>query len=427
MESRTRVSYLEGTNLHTCRHNPLRINNRNPPLLGTPQNTQNNRINHSELLVAQVTKRCTKYIQGCRTCQTVKPDRQAKHAPLHPIDIPRRPWQIISMDMMGPLLESKGFNTILVVVDCFTKKSFFLPTHSTVTSKGITTLYQDQIFAEHGIPEKVISNWGSQFVSKFMKELFEVLRIKGNPSTAYHLQMDGQTKRVNQEVKEFLTMFINDRQDNWSDWLALAQFCHNDWEHSATKYSPFSLNYGYHPRKGIEPKKEYKVEAIKDFTERITNARDSATKALEQANKLMKEQYNKHKKPAMDYKEGDKVYINAEHLPRTWLSKKLDKKFFGPYGVLSRTSLGQSHSTSSWTMYLWISSTDQIFIFEFNYLWNQRTGGKGLEYINKGQTKFNTMDDVTIMEIPWSRDNAVKNFRTWLPTSKYKWNPNTKH
>ena len=105
-----------------------------------------------------------------------------------------------------------------------------------------------------------------------MKELFKVLKIKGNPSTAYHPQTDGQTERVNQEVKEFLAMFVNDRQDDWSKWLALAQFCHNDREHSATKYSPFFLNYRYHPRKGIEPKREYKVEAVKDFTERITSA-----------------------------------------------------------------------------------------------------------------------------------------------------------
>ena len=277
-----------------------------------------------------------KYIQGCKTCQMIKPDCQAKPAPLQPNEILEKPWQIISMDMMGLLPESKGFNTILVVVNCFTKKNFFLPTHSTVTSKGITMLYWDRVFAEHGIPEKVISDQGSQFVSRFMKELFEVLKIKGNPSTAYHPQMDGQTERVNQEVKEFLTMFVNDRQDDWSDWLTVAQFCHNDQEHSATKHSPFFLNYGYHSRKGVEPKREYKVEAVKDFTEQITNVWDSATKALEWANKLMKVQYNKHKRPAINYEKGDKVYINVEHLPQNRPSKKLDKKFFGPYEVIKK-------------------------------------------------------------------------------------------
>ena len=54
-----------------------------------------------------------------------------------------------------------------------------------------------------------------------MKELYETLGIKGNPSTTYHPQTDGQTERVNQSVKEFLTMFVNDKQDDWSDWLVL--------------------------------------------------------------------------------------------------------------------------------------------------------------------------------------------------------------
>ena len=136
-----------------------------------------------------------------------------------------------------------------------------------VTSKGIVTLYRDRVFSEHGLPKKVISNRGPQFVSKFMKELYETMGIKGNPSTAYHLQTDRQTERVNQLVKEFLTMFINDKQDDWSNWLAVAQFCHNDWRHLATTYSPFFLTYGYHPSKGLEPKREYTVEAVGDFVQ----------------------------------------------------------------------------------------------------------------------------------------------------------------
>ena len=104
-------------------------------------------------------------------------------------------------------------------------------------------------------------------MSKFMKELYEILGIKGNPSTTYHPQTDGQTERVNQEVKEFLTIFVNEKQDNWSDLLSMAQFCHNNWKHSATNHSLFYLTYGYHPRKELEPKQEYKVEAVGEFVE----------------------------------------------------------------------------------------------------------------------------------------------------------------
>ena len=218
---------------------------------------------------------------SCNTCQTVKPDQQAKAAPLHPNEIPEGPWQVVSIDMMSLLPESKGFDTILVVVDWFMKKSFSLPTNSTITSKGIATLYQDRVFSEHGIPKKVISDRGPQFISKFMKELYETMGIKGNPSTAYHPQTDGQTERVNQSVEEFLTMFVNDKQDNWSDWLSIAQFCHNDHKHSAMTYSPFFLIYGYHLNKGLEPKQEYMVEEVGDFIQWIEEACKLAKNALE--------------------------------------------------------------------------------------------------------------------------------------------------
>ena len=271
-------------------------------------------------------------------------------APLNPNKIPEKLWQVVSMDLMEPLLESKGFNMIFAVVDRFTKKSFFLLMNSTITSKGLATLYRDRVFVEHGIPKKIISDRGSQFVSKFMTELFEILRIRGNLSTAYHPQTDGQMERVNQEIKEFLTMFVNEKQDDWNDWLAVAQFCHNNREHSAMGYSPFFLNYGHHPRKGLEPKKEYKIKAVKDFTERMTEARDLACSSLKQSNELMKKQYDNHQKPSIEYKRGDKVYINAKHLPHTRPSKKLDKKFFGPYEIIEKvgTSTYQIKIPANW-------------------------------------------------------------------------------
>ena len=173
-----------------------------------------------------------------------------------------------------------------------------------------------------------------------MKELHEVMGIKGNPSTTYHPQTDGQLERVNQSVKEFLTMFMNNKQDDWSDWLAIAQFCHNNWKHLATTYSPFFLTYGYHLNKGLEPKGKYVVEAVGDFIQWINEAHKVAKKALEQSNTVMKNQYDKHKKPAINYKPSDKAYISMEHLPSVWQSRKLEKKFFGLYEVVEK--VGQS-------------------------------------------------------------------------------------
>jgi hypothetical protein len=61
-----------------------------------------------------------------------------------------------------------------------------------------------------------------------MKGLYQNLGIEANPSTAYHPQTDGQTEQVNQELEEYLRIYVNERQNNWVDWLPIAQFCHND-------------------------------------------------------------------------------------------------------------------------------------------------------------------------------------------------------
>jgi hypothetical protein len=180
-----------------------------------------------------------KYIKACHECQISKPDQQPRAAPLQPNEIPSEPWAVISIDLIGPLVPSKGKDMILVIIDRFSKKAYFLPCNTTITSQGVANLYRDHIFKEHGLPKKVISDRGSQFVSGFMKGLYQNLGIEANPSTAYHPQTDGQTERVNQELEEYLRIYVNEQQKDWVDWLPIAQFCHNDRSHSATGFSPF--------------------------------------------------------------------------------------------------------------------------------------------------------------------------------------------
>ena len=82
-----------------------------------------------------------------------------------------------------------------------------------------------------------------------MKELQSMLKIERNPSTAYHPQTDGQAEHANAIVKEFLTFMVNKERDDWSEWLAIAQFSYNNRIHTAMGYSPFYLTYGQHPYK----------------------------------------------------------------------------------------------------------------------------------------------------------------------------------
>ena len=89
-----------------------------------------------------------------------------------------------------------------------------------------------------------------------MGGLSKILGIKVTASMAYHPQTNGQTKCVNQEVKQFLHLVINQRQDNWYDWLSIAKFAYNDQVHASTQTSLFMLDAGQNPRLGLEPIRE---------------------------------------------------------------------------------------------------------------------------------------------------------------------------
>lgn len=96
------------------------------------------------------------YLKACHQCQANKLDQQPHVAPLQPNEIPSEPWAIISVDLIGPLVPSKGKDMILVIVDRFSRKAYFLLCITMITSQGVANLYKEHIFREHGLPQKVI-------------------------------------------------------------------------------------------------------------------------------------------------------------------------------------------------------------------------------------------------------------------------------
>src|SRR5882724_11878776 len=116
----------------------------------------------------------------------------------------------------------------MVVVDRLSKWAHIIPTTLDVMVSGVAQLFRDNIWKLHGLPEEVISDQGTQFVSSFRNNLSQLLGIKVATSTAYRPQTNGQTERVNQEVEQFLQLFMNQSQDDWYKWLSIAKFAYND-------------------------------------------------------------------------------------------------------------------------------------------------------------------------------------------------------
>jgi len=130
-----------------------------------------------------------------------------------PNSIPEKPWTHILADFITKLPLAQGYNLILVVVNKLTKMIHFIPTTEKTLAKGLARLFRNNMWKLYGLPKSIISDRGPQFAAGLMQELNEMLGIKSKLSMAFHPQTDGQTERVNQELEQYLRMFIDHRQE----------------------------------------------------------------------------------------------------------------------------------------------------------------------------------------------------------------------
>jgi len=251
------------------------------------------------------------------------------------------------MDFIEQLpTSSDGFTAILVVVDRFTKQSIFIPTHNTITSAQLAELFVIYVFSKHGVPCHVTSNWGSEFVSHFFRSLGKAFDMKLHFTSRYHLEGDGQTERVNQTLEQYLHMYSNYQQDNWSLLFPLAKFAYNNAPNATTGVSLFFANKGYDPDITIHP--EYNLVSacahkyVTDLNELHAELRNAITLSQEQYQRSA----NKNWIPPPDFKVGDQAFVKAKFFQTTRPSKKISEKYIGPFTIIAQAG------PLSWTLRL---------------------------------------------------------------------------
>ena len=230
----------------------------------------------------------------------------------------------------------QGYNSILVVVDRLTKMVHFILTTEKTSAEGLARLFRDNVWELHGLPESIISNRGPQFAAGLIRELNEMLGIKSKLSTAFHPQMNGQTERVNQELEQYLRMFINHRQEQWPEWLGTAEFAYNNKVHSSTKTLPFKANYGQDSRMGFEGRKKGRYAGAEKFVEKMREIQEEARAALGKVQEDMKKYADRKRLDVEEYKVGDLVMLSTKDLKYQMISRrteKLTERFVDPYKI----------------------------------------------------------------------------------------------
>jgi hypothetical protein len=186
-----------------------------------------------------------RYVARCDTCRRVKAIHMKTADPLQSLPIPTWKWEDISMDfIMGLPRTAKGFDSIWVIIDRFTKIAHFLPVKVKYLVIAYAELYIACILSLHGIPKTIESDRGPQFISKFWEELHKSLGTKLLHSSAYHHQTSGQTERVNQILEDMLRACVLEFPQKWDDCLPLAEFSYNNSYQESIKMAPFEALYG---------------------------------------------------------------------------------------------------------------------------------------------------------------------------------------
>lgn len=273
------------------------------------------------------------YVGGCDSCQRVKSAHHALYGKLQPLDIPSHPWQSISMDFITGLPLSHAHDAILVIVDRLMKQSHFILTTTTADAPSLAWLYLAHIIKLHGVPDSIISDRGSVFVSSFWKALQDLLHTKLKFSTAYHPQTDGQTERINAILENYLRHFCSYQQDDWVDYLPLAEFAYNNAAHEGTCTSPFFANYGYHLTFTAPFSRVITVPAASDFGSHLAHIREELASELEHAKLVAKEKYDANRSSPPSFSVGDRVMLLRRNLKTNRPSEKLDFRKIGPFKI----------------------------------------------------------------------------------------------
>lgn len=282
----------------------------------------------------------SEFVKQCDVCQHAKHSNQHPLGLLQPLPVPAGAWQDITIDFVEGLPLSEGANTILVVVDRFTKYAHFIPMKHPFSAPQVARVFTDSIVKLHGMPRSIISDRGAIFTSHFWRQLFAKLAIKLKFTTAYHPQTDGQTERVNQSLEMYLRCSIHDNPRNWKQWIALAEFWYNSAVHSSIGMSPFKALYGHEPNLGAMPSVTTDTEAT------VSNLLSDRAAQLEQLKANLATAQNRMKLKAdrnrteKEFQVGEKVLLKLQpYVQQSVVSRpypKLAYKFFGPFEILER-------------------------------------------------------------------------------------------
>lgn len=300
----------------------------------------------------------TRYVNRCHVCVAHKPEQKKPAGFMSRHPVVSKPWQMISVDLVGPLpRSSQGYTYILSVVDCFSKFPLFFPLRS-ATATVVTQRLEEGVFLLFGAPQYLITDNGVQFRSKEFRKMVESYQSRILFNAYYHAQAN-PVERVHRVLKTILASYVKDNHRIWDRYLAKVACAIRTAVHEVIGMTPYFANFGREMMlEGSSFGKNDVSLTIDDIrladrdvllrkVPGLQKVYDDITKRLTVAFDQAKSRYDLRQRPAL-FAVGDTVWRRNFVLSDAskYFNAKLAPKFVGPF-LISRIVSSNTYELSA--------------------------------------------------------------------------------
>jgi hypothetical protein len=254
-----------------------------------------------------------------------------------------------------------------------------------------------------------------------------------NLTTAFHPQTDGETERRNRTVEQILRAFVSYKQNDWDEYLSLAEFALNSSVQSATGNLPMFLVSGHElavPAMFLNPNSTSRLQTVNQFLLKRMNAIQIARDNLVMAQDYMAAYANQSRRE-QEFEVGNKVMISSSNLRNDFdkerPSAKLADVWYGPYLVTKKvshvaykvnlpTSLKKVHNVfhvSKLKKYIDRDGNENLVVEEdIESIVDNQTIKRGNNEIRQYLVQFKGQ---TVQDAKWINESQLMNCQTLLP------------
>ncbi len=285
------------------------------------------------------------YIRNCYICQRSKTSRNKSNDLLQSLSISEQRWQDIAMNFIIDLFDSSEYNAILTIICRLLKEKHYISCiidDEDITVEKTAEMLIQWVYWTHDLSSFIVFDQGSQFISILWKFLCKRLSIFLRLFIVYNSQINDQSERVNQNIKQYLRFFCLYMQNDWSKWLLMIEFIDNNVLFSVIFVTLFFMNKSFHSHMSFDSNiieyestcERLQINRVKNISEQMNKTLIFAREALIKIRKQMMNQANKHRKK-INYKIESRVFLNERNIITARLFKKLNDKMLNSFQIIN--------------------------------------------------------------------------------------------